>query len=31
VNIPLKAYEELRELNKVWLAKDYSSKYGANK
>lgn len=27
-NMPLEAYEELRELNKVWLAKDYSSKHG---
>lgn len=27
-NMPLEAYEELRELNKVWLSKDYSSKHG---
>lgn len=27
-NMPLEAYEELRALNKVWLAKDYSSKHG---
>lgn len=27
-NMPLQAYEELRELNKVWLAKDYPSKHG---
>ena len=27
-NMPLEAYEELRELNKVWLAKDYPSKHG---
>jgi hypothetical protein len=27
-NMPLEAYQELRELNKVWLEKDYSSKHG---